>query len=131
MAPRPTRRRRSRTNARLDLAALEIAVALPTPDILTRIAAFDASEQTEASYGIPPGLKVRDKIARYFRIGEALWSRFEAGRSAGVRRLRALRPRPAAPVLRLRHDRRGSRRSAWASASSRSAMPRSPAASRS
>ena len=84
MAPRPTRRRRSRTNARLDLAALEIAGALLTPDIVVRIAAFDASEQTEASYGVPPGLKIRDEIARYFRIGEALWSRFEAARDASI-----------------------------------------------
>jgi hypothetical protein len=84
MAPRPTRRRRSRTNARLDFAALEIVGALLTPDIVARIAAFDASEQTEAGYGVPPGLKVRDEIARYFRIGEALWSRFEAGRGASL-----------------------------------------------
>jgi hypothetical protein len=84
MAPRPTRRRRSRTNARLDLAAIEIVGALLAPDIVVRIAAFDASEQTEASYGIPPGLRVRDEIARYFRIGEALWSRFEAARGASI-----------------------------------------------
>ncbi len=106
MAARPIRRRRSRANARLDLAALEIAGALLTPDIVARIAAFDASEQTEAGYGVPPGLKVRDEIARYFRIGEALWSRFEAAPRRQHRRLRALRARPAAPVLRLRHHRR-------------------------
>jgi hypothetical protein len=84
MAPRPTRRRRSRTSIRLDLDALEIAGALLTPDIVVRIAAFDASEQTEASYSVPPGLKIRDEIARYFRIGEALWSRFEAARGASI-----------------------------------------------
>ena len=72
-----------RTNARLDLE-LEIAGALLTPDIVVRIAAFDASEQTEAATGVPPGLKVRDEIARYFRIGEALWSRFEAARGASI-----------------------------------------------
>ncbi len=84
MAPRPRHRRRSRTDARLDLGALEIAGALLTPDIVVRIAAFDADDQTEASYSIPPGLKIRDDIARYFRIGEALWSRFEAARGASI-----------------------------------------------
>ena len=47
MARKPMRRRRSRTNARLDLAALEIVGALLTPDIVARIAAFDANDQTE------------------------------------------------------------------------------------
>jgi hypothetical protein len=84
MAPRPPRRRRARATARLDLAAVEIVGALLTPDVVARVAAFDASDQTEAGYGVPPGLKVRDEIARYFRIGEALWSRFEAGRSASI-----------------------------------------------
>ena len=84
MARKPRHRRRSRTDVRLDLAALEITGALLSPDIVVRIAAFDASEQTEASYSIPPGLKIRDDIARYFRIGEALWSRFEAGRGASI-----------------------------------------------
>ena len=84
MVRKPGHRRRARTNARLDLAAIEIVGALLTPDIVVRIAAFGASEQTEASYSIPPGLKIRDDIARYFRIGEALWSRFEAARGASI-----------------------------------------------
>jgi hypothetical protein len=84
MARNSMRRRRSRTNARLDLAALEIVGALLSPDIVAKIAAFDANDQTEEGYGVPPGLKVRDEIARYFRIGEALWSRFEAARSASI-----------------------------------------------
>lgn len=64
--------------ARLDFAALEIIGALLTPDMVARIAAFDAADQSTESYGIQPGLKLRDEIARYFRIGEALWSKFEA-----------------------------------------------------
>jgi hypothetical protein len=32
----------------------------------------------------PAGLKLRDEIARYYRIGEALWSRFEATRHQSV-----------------------------------------------
>jgi hypothetical protein len=52
-----------------------------TPDIVARIAGFEASDQTEEGYDIPPGLKLRDEIARYFRIGEALWARFQAARA--------------------------------------------------
>ena len=81
MAHRPSRIRQSRRAARIDFAGLEIVGALLTPDIVARVAAFEANDQSEDSYGIPAGLKLRDEIARYYRIGEALWSRFEATRS--------------------------------------------------
>jgi N-6 DNA Methylase len=80
MAHRPSRIRQSRRAARLEFAGLEIVGALLTPDIVARVAAFDANDQSEESYEIPVGLKLRDEIARYYRIGEALWSRFEATR---------------------------------------------------
>src|SRR5258707_14142002 len=78
MAHRPSRIRQSRRAARLDFAGLEIVGALLTPDIVARVAAFDANDQSEESYEIPAGLKLRDAIARYYRIAEALWSRVEA-----------------------------------------------------
>ena len=84
MAPRPTRSRQFRRAARLDFAGLEIVGALLTPDIVARLAAFEANDQSEESYEIPAGLKLRDEIARYYRIGEALWSRFEATRGQSV-----------------------------------------------
>jgi N-6 DNA Methylase len=84
MAPRPTRSRQSRRAARLDFAGLEIVGALLTPDIVARLAAFEANDQSEESYEIPAGLKLRDEIARYYRIGEALWSRFESTRGQSV-----------------------------------------------
>lgn len=84
MAPRQTRSRQSRRTARLDFAGLEIIGALLTPDIVTRLAAFEANDQSEESYDIPAGLKLRDEIARYYRIGEALWARFQATRGHGV-----------------------------------------------
>lgn len=84
MARRPTRSRQSRRSARLDFAGLEIVGALLTPDIVARLAAFEANDQSEESYDIPAGLKLRDEIARYFRIGEALWSRFEATRGQSI-----------------------------------------------
>jgi hypothetical protein len=84
MARRPTLSRQSRRSARLDFAGLEIIGALLTPDIVARLAAFEANDQTVEGYEIPPGLKLRDEIARYYRIGEALWSRFEASRGHSV-----------------------------------------------
>lgn len=84
MARRPTRSRQARRSARLDFAGLEIVGALLTPDIVARLAAFEANDQSKESYDIPAGLKLRDEIARYFRIGEALWSRFEATRGQSV-----------------------------------------------
>jgi hypothetical protein len=84
MAHRPTRARQSRRSARLDFGGLEIVGALLTPDIVARLAAFEANDQSEESYEIPAGLKLRDEIARYYRIGEALWSRFETTRGQTV-----------------------------------------------
>ena len=82
MARRTTRIRSSRRAVRLDFGAIEIIGGLLTPDIIGRIAAFEAQGQDEESYRVPPGLKIRDEIARYFRIGEALWAKFSAARTA-------------------------------------------------
>ena len=46
--------------------------------MLARIAARGAGHQSEADYGVPKGLTLRDEIARYFRIGAALFRDFNA-----------------------------------------------------
>lgn len=81
MARRTTRIRSSRRAVRLDFGAIEIIGGLLTPDIIGRVAAFEAQGQDDESYRVPPGLKIRDEIARYFRIGEALWSKFSVARA--------------------------------------------------
>ncbi|WP_434622728.1 Eco57I restriction-modification methylase domain-containing protein [Azospirillum sp. B2RO_4] len=84
-AAKPQRRARlraSRRAARLEFAAIEIVGALLTPHLMGEINAERAGEQDPDAYDVPPGLKLRDEIARYFRIGEALWSRFAAVRAA-------------------------------------------------
>ena len=43
--------------------------------MLARIAQHQAGGQSEADYGIPKGLTLRDEIARYFRIGQAHFRR--------------------------------------------------------
>lgn len=82
MARRTTRIRSSRRAVRLDFGAIEIVGGLLTPDIIARIAAFEAKGQDDESYRVPPGLKIRDEIARYFRMAEALWAKFAAARAA-------------------------------------------------
>jgi hypothetical protein len=42
--------------------------------MLARIAAHQSDKQSEADYGVPKGLTLRDEIARYFRIGQALFA---------------------------------------------------------
>ena len=46
--------------------------------MLARVAAREATAQSDADYGIPKGLTLRDEIARYFRIGAALFKDFAA-----------------------------------------------------
>ena len=76
--------RQSRRVARLDFAAIEIAGALLPPEIVTRAAAFDMPEQSDEGYGVLPGLKLRDEIARYYQIALAHWERFSAVRDGNV-----------------------------------------------
>ena len=82
---KPARRfRQLRRAVRLDFAAIEIAGALLPPEIVTRAAAFDLPDQSEEGYGILPGLKLRDEIARYYQIALAHWTRFDAARDGNV-----------------------------------------------
>jgi hypothetical protein len=47
---------------------------LISPAMLAHIAAREAGNQAEADYGVLKGLTLRDEIARYFRIGQALFT---------------------------------------------------------
>jgi hypothetical protein len=64
---------RARTDRASALAfdAITVEGALISPAVLARIAQHQAGGQTDADYGIPKGLTLRDDIARYFRIGQA------------------------------------------------------------
>lgn len=53
--------------------AITIEGVLISPAMLARVAARAADRQTEADYAIPKGLTVRDEVARFFRIGQALF----------------------------------------------------------
>jgi hypothetical protein len=79
--PRQMRRPRRR-EAQLAFEALAIEGGLLSPDWLARVAALDAGGQGEADYRIPKGLQLRDEIGRYWRIAQAYWSDFAAGRAS-------------------------------------------------
>ena len=55
---------------------LTIEGSLIASAMLARISKREAVNQTEADYGIPKGLTIRDEMARYFRIGQALFAEF-------------------------------------------------------
>ena len=78
-AARSPRRRESQ----LAFEALSIEGGLLSPEWLSRVGQLSAGAQTEADYRVPKGLNLRDEIGRYWRIAQANWREFHAGRSAG------------------------------------------------
>lgn len=59
--------------------AITVEGSLISPAMLARVAAQQAEEQSDAAYRIPKGLTLRDEMARYFRIGQALFAELNAG----------------------------------------------------
>ena len=84
MARITKRRKQSRRSARLDFAAIEVVGGLLPTDVIAQIAAGDAAEQSDDSYGVPKGLKLRDEIARFYQIAHAHWESFEAAKEANA-----------------------------------------------
>jgi hypothetical protein len=68
--------------AQLAFEALSIEGGLLSPEWLSKVAQLVAGTQSESDYRIPKGLNLRDEIGRYWRIGQAHWSEFVAGRHA-------------------------------------------------
>lgn len=60
----------------LNLPTLRLEGALFLPDVLEKAALGTARLQTEADYGIPKGLKLKDEYSRAFQIASALWRHF-------------------------------------------------------
>lgn len=68
--------------AELAFDAITIEGGLLAADWLARAAQLKAPQQDPADYGVPKGLELRDEIGRYWRIAQAQWAEFEAGRKA-------------------------------------------------
>jgi len=71
--------RSTRTTLTLAADAITVEGALIPPAMLARVASQQADGQSEADYRVPKGLTLRDEIARYFRIGQALFGDLQAG----------------------------------------------------
>lgn len=66
--------------ARLAFEALSIEGGLLSPEWLAKMAQLKAEHQSESDYGISKGLTLRDEIGRYWRVAQAHWKDFAAGR---------------------------------------------------
>ena len=68
--------------AELAFDAISIEGGLLGADWLSRAAQLKAPQQNPADYGVPKGIELRDEIGRSWRIAQAHWAEFEAGRKA-------------------------------------------------
>lgn len=72
-----------RSTTQLAYQAIRIEGGLIPADELARLTSLqtpDKTEQSESHYGIPKGLKLRDEVARYWKIAQNLWLDFQAQR---------------------------------------------------
>src|SRR3569833_3311298 len=70
----------------LTTPAITVEGALIAPAMLARIAAQKAESQSDSDYRVLKGLTLRDEIARYFRIGQALFAEFTASAAPSTAR---------------------------------------------
>ncbi len=73
---------RSVRGTELAFDALSIEGGLLAADWLARVAQLRAPHQEPSDYGVPKGLELRDEIGRYWRIAQAHWADFTAGRKS-------------------------------------------------
>ena len=67
-----------KTQAALNLPTLKLEGGLFLPDQLEKAAQGRASAQSEADYGTPKGVKLKDEYSRAFQIACAQWQHFAA-----------------------------------------------------
>jgi hypothetical protein len=71
-------------DTQLTFEAIVIEGGLFSPEWLARVVLLEAGDQGEGDYGVPKGLNLRDEIGRYWRIAQAHWADFAAGRATGA-----------------------------------------------
>jgi hypothetical protein len=79
MARRPTRqnaRPRRRREVRIAFDAINIEGVLLQPELVSRIAASEPTQQLAADYGLDPGEKLREVVQTKFTLGQSLRARF-------------------------------------------------------
>ena len=70
----------ARNTTQLIYQAIRIEGGLIPADELARLTTLqmpEKTEQTDSHYRIPKGLKLRDEVARFWKIGQSLWSDFQ------------------------------------------------------
>ena len=72
---------RARKKNSVSFDALTVEGGLITSAMLASVTAREAGHQKEEDYNIPKGLTLRDEIARYFRIGQALYRELTASQA--------------------------------------------------
>ncbi|MCK6530783.1 N-6 DNA methylase [Myxococcota bacterium] len=80
----PASSRRPRAAASPGFDAITVQGALLAPEWLARVADREAPQQQESDYRVPKGLRIHDEIGRAFRIAQAHWADFAAGRARGA-----------------------------------------------
>ena len=78
------RRKIRARDAQLAFEALSVEGGLLSPDWLSKVAQLQAGQQSESDYRIPKGLNIRDEMGRYWRIAQAHWAEFAAGRKSNA-----------------------------------------------
>ncbi|MCA9842587.1 MAG: N-6 DNA methylase, partial [Cyanobacteria bacterium HKST-UBA03] len=73
-----TRRRtpKKATSAATTFDTLTLEGAILSPALIDKVNQREVGDQTEKDYAIPKGLTLRDELARYFRVGQALFNEF-------------------------------------------------------
>lgn len=83
---------RRSSSTELGLVALTIEGGLIAPEQVQKVIAADRTPKTADSYACPKGTSLGDEIARFFRIGQAIWRDYDQAeaktiiRSAGFAR---------------------------------------------
>lgn len=75
--------------AELGLVALTIEGGLIAPEQVQKILGADRTAKTAEAYACPKGTSLGDEIARYFRIGQAIWRDYDKAEAKTVTRTAA------------------------------------------
>lgn len=80
---------RRSSSTELGLVALTIEGGLIAPEQVQKVIAADRTPKTADSYACPKGTSLGDEIARYFRIGQAIWRDYDQADAKTIARTAA------------------------------------------
>lgn len=80
---------RRSSSTELGLVALTIEGGLIAPEQVQKVIAADRTPKTADSYACPKGTSLGDEIARFFRIGQAIWREYDQADAKTIARTAA------------------------------------------